>query len=149
VPHQVPLQKITQTKEEKTKVILCLSDSSDDDVKPVPRRVHFHQTMTKVEKVKDLDLLSLSDSSDNVKPFAPFTTPSKSAALIIDLCSPDTKPAVTRSSVIEAPGVVPVGSTYSSLEAAQEAIYTHKKTAWVLFGVEVRGLNMVMVLGRK
>ena len=102
------------------------------------RQLRFTKiTQTKQEKFEDLDLLSLSDSSD-IKPFA---TPvkaevSESAVQVIDLCSPGSpdikKPpsAVTvaqrRSSVVEAPGIVHVGSIYPSLEAAQEAIYAQE-----------------------
>jgi hypothetical protein len=73
-------------------------------------------------KVEDLGFLSLSDSSSDIKPFA--TEPSKPE--VIDLCSPNMKPAVTHSSVTEAPGVVRVGSTYPLLEAAQDAIYAQE-----------------------
>jgi len=98
----------------------------------------FHHThvhpqkimLMKEEKIKNIDCLSLSDSSDDVKPI-PYSShhiklpprPTKpQAPLIIDLCSPETKPAVMCGSVVEAPGVVWVGSVYLSLEEAQEAI---------------------------
>jgi len=78
----------------------------------VPHQAHPQKIVLKKEEKID------------IKPPATPTKPK--APLIIDLCSPETKPAVRRSSVVEAPGVVRVGSIYPSLEAAQEAIYAQE-----------------------
>jgi len=111
-------------KEEKIENIdhLSLSNSSDN-VKPIPHHIHFQKLAAK--KFEDVgDLLCLSDSSHDIKPPATPTKPQ--APLIIDLCSPERKPTVTCGSVVEAPGVVQVGSMYQSLVTAQEAIYAQE-----------------------
>ena len=89
-------------------------------------------------KFEDIDLISLSGLSDSsdIKPFATPVKQEVSAVQVIDLCSPSpdikkSTSAVTvavthRSSVVEAPGIVRVGSVYPSLEAAQEAIYAQE-----------------------
>ena len=102
--------------------------------KPHVRKINSTHHQPKQEKFEDIDLLSLSDSD-----IKPFTTPVKSESAasvqVINLCSPSPpdikKPASAvaqrrRSSVVEAPGIVHVGSIYPSLEAAQEAIYAQE-----------------------
>ncbi|EDR01418.1 uncharacterized protein LACBIDRAFT_333293 [Laccaria bicolor S238N-H82] len=161
--HQVHPQKIIFMKEENINH-LSLSDSSDD-VKSIPHSNHHIKlpaartkpqapliidlcppemkptvTLTRgsvvevKDKVKNIDRLSLSNSGEDMKPIARSSHHIKLLAMpmqpqapfVIDLCSPEMKPTVTRGSVVEAPGVVQVGSVYPSLEAAQQAIYAQE-----------------------
>ena len=134
IPHHVKFPA-TPTRPQAPLII----DLCSPEMKPavsITRQVHPQKiALKKDKKIENVDhLLSLSDSDDDVKPIAHsshhiklFATPMKpQAPLVIDLCLPEMKPTVRRGSVVEAPGVVRVGSVYPSLEAAQEAIYAQE-----------------------
>jgi len=68
-------------------------------------------------------IMLMKEVKIDIKP--PATPTKHKAPLVIDLCLPEMKPAITCSSVVEAPGVVQMGSIYPSLEAAQENCLGH------------------------